>query len=367
MSMQLIYLTSGCILLFGLLTMTSGKVLAEEQTNVGNNVFERPAYLDPEHKKQMALANSLKAHETVWLDVSYPDVSESIKVLAITNPSLIAEKQGAILFLHDKEQHADWPEIIHPLRKSLPKAGWFTLSVSLPDETRVALPSRELDPKAFDQLIISESLKKNLDSGVRNRQDPESSLNENQSSTGEADTETVPVEQSSEDSESVDIDLAVANNEPDLNKIPYDVRVLKHIEKAYEYLQSQSFQNIVIIAYRHSAEQVLQYVKAHSGEISSPGLALIFIEPVIPEAYLIDISEWLGKDFPVPILDIINKNNQQAGQDAEVRRLSLLRSGAKEYKQLHITITNNEIFDESLSKRIKLWLDTNAPGMKIGP
>ena len=130
-----------CLSLIGLIFLA--QVLHAEETGAENLVeqeqnMQRAAYLDPELKKQQALADTLKAHEIVWLDVSYPDIAETRKVLAIAHPPLISDKQGAILFLHDKEQHADWPEVIHPLRMNLPKNGWYTLSLSLPDETRLS-------------------------------------------------------------------------------------------------------------------------------------------------------------------------------------------------------------------------------------
>jgi hypothetical protein len=368
--MRKIWFSLGLFLLSnGVLFGGSGYVMAAPETSTEitpSQESERAAYLDPEQKKQAALAETLKEHELVWLDVNYPDVPEVRKVLAIAKPSLIAEKQGAILLIHDKEQHADWPEIIHPLRTILPKYGWFTLSVNLPDETRIKLPEREIEAKTFDQLVMSASMKSNMESGVRVRKELEGKNESTQQATTETASADMPNEPAVDNAESVDIDLAAAKKRLDLNKIPYDIRALKHIEKAYAYLQSESYQNIVIITYGQSAELAVQYLKAHQGEISSPGFALILIEPSLPEAYLLDLSEWIGKDFRAPVLDIIDKNNLQAVQKAEYRRMSALRAGAQQYKQLFLTVNNNDIFDESLSRRIRSWLESNAPGMQIG-
>jgi hypothetical protein len=337
----------------------------EEETNNKSEHSERAAYLDPELKQQMALAKTLKAHEIVWLEVSYPDIVDTRKVLAISSPSLIAEKKGAVLLLHDKEQHADWPEVIHPLRKKLPKSGWFTLSVNLPDETRVQIPERSLQVKAFDQVLMSASLKSNLESGARTRNKP---VENEPAESVESDTLkteiTAPAQ--SNDEESVDIDLAAEQKRPDLNKIPYAVRSLSHMEKAYEYLQSQNYQNVVVIAYGHSAELAFQYIKDHQTEVNSPGFALVLIEPFLPESYLIDLSEWLGKDFKAPILEIIDRNNMKAVEDAENRKYSVLRTGAKQYRQILLSVSNNDIYDENLTRRVRAWLDASAPGLEVG-
>jgi hypothetical protein len=44
-----------------------------------------------------------------------------------------ADNTGHILLLHDARQHPDWPQVIRPLRLALPKFGWTTFSIELPD------------------------------------------------------------------------------------------------------------------------------------------------------------------------------------------------------------------------------------------
>jgi len=358
--MQKTVLLLALISLISVLNIALAESEKEADTNKASS-SERAAYLDPEQKNQMALANALKYYETVWLDVNYPDIPDARKVLAIASPSLIADKKGAILLLHDTEQHADWPEVIRPLRKNLPKSGWFTLSVNLPDETRAGAPERVLEAKEFDQVMMSTSLKSNLDSGVRIRQE---SKEKEGSEPEDSDVPTAPLAdlEQSNDGESVDIDLAEVK-QPDLNKIPYDIRSLSHIEKAYEYLQSQNYQNIVLIAYGQSAKLAFQYIKAHQAEANSPGFTLILIEPTLPQAYLLDLSEWLGKGFKAPILEIIDRRDTE---EAESRRFAVLRTGAEQYRQTFLNINNNEIFDENLSRRVRAWLDASAPGLEVG-
>ncbi len=42
------------------------------------------------------------------------------------------ESRGGIIFIHDLDGHADWPDVISPLRQALPRYGWHTLSIQLP-------------------------------------------------------------------------------------------------------------------------------------------------------------------------------------------------------------------------------------------
>ena len=40
--------------------------------------------------------------------------------------------RGAVILLHGRGFHADWPETINPLRTALSEQGWHTLSLQMP-------------------------------------------------------------------------------------------------------------------------------------------------------------------------------------------------------------------------------------------
>ena len=42
------------------------------------------------------------------------------------------EPAGAIIFLHGRGMHPDWPQVIQPLRNLFPSKGWATLSLQMP-------------------------------------------------------------------------------------------------------------------------------------------------------------------------------------------------------------------------------------------
>ncbi len=72
------------------------------------------------------LASRLNPGEALWLD------TEQDKFLAVYTPNLNGHPKGGTVILHDANGHPDWPNVIRPLRKSLPLYGWATLSVQLP-------------------------------------------------------------------------------------------------------------------------------------------------------------------------------------------------------------------------------------------
>ncbi|MET0066787.1 MAG: alpha/beta fold hydrolase [Candidatus Thiodiazotropha sp.] len=66
------------------------------------------------------------AGEAVWLD------AEGTRFLGIHSPSDRNPALGGVILLHDAGTHADWHEVIHPLRLALAEQGWNTLSLQLP-------------------------------------------------------------------------------------------------------------------------------------------------------------------------------------------------------------------------------------------
>jgi len=52
--------------------------------------------------------------------------------LSIYTPSATDKTAGAVILLHCRGAHPDWPQVIQPLRSQLPGKGWATLSLQMP-------------------------------------------------------------------------------------------------------------------------------------------------------------------------------------------------------------------------------------------
>lgn len=59
-------------------------------------------------------------------------VADGQKFLAIYTPEATSKLLGTVILLHGQGVHPDWPQVISPLRKSLPEQGWATLSLQMP-------------------------------------------------------------------------------------------------------------------------------------------------------------------------------------------------------------------------------------------
>lgn len=78
------------------------------------------------------LANTLEPSQVLWLN------DDQNRFLTIFTPDQSGQPKGAVVILHDADSHPDWPEVIRPLRSSLPLHGWATIAVQLPQLDAIA-------------------------------------------------------------------------------------------------------------------------------------------------------------------------------------------------------------------------------------
>lgn len=81
---------------------------------------------DYERRVVTGLVENRAAGETVWLKANGDEF------LALFSMAAGGDGEKAAIILHSMGTHADWPEIISPLRSALPRRGWSTLSLQLP-------------------------------------------------------------------------------------------------------------------------------------------------------------------------------------------------------------------------------------------
>ncbi len=79
-----------------------------------------------EQKISRQLVESLGSDDEFWLR------SGNTEFLGLYRDYETDQPQGAVILVHGMGAHADWPEVIRPLRMSLPKIGWATLSIQMP-------------------------------------------------------------------------------------------------------------------------------------------------------------------------------------------------------------------------------------------
>ncbi len=111
------------------------------------------------------IIDKVDASESLWLET----VDNSF--LALFNLHKEGEVKDAAIILHSIGGHADWPEVVSPLRNILPEFGWATFSIQLPmispennieeygntfQETnqRIISSIKELQRRGFSRIVI---------------------------------------------------------------------------------------------------------------------------------------------------------------------------------------------------------------------
>ena len=74
-----------------------------------------------------AIARGTGDDTVVWLE------AEGTRFLALDRAPGRGPVRGTVLLAHAPGQHADWPEVMRPLRTGLAEDGWRTLSVQMPE------------------------------------------------------------------------------------------------------------------------------------------------------------------------------------------------------------------------------------------
>ncbi len=82
--------------------------------------------IDKEKRWAEQLQDQLVVGEPVRLTAEQQDF------FALYTPTVGKVQRGGVILLHGLGAHPDWPDVISPLRKNLPDAGWSTLSIQLP-------------------------------------------------------------------------------------------------------------------------------------------------------------------------------------------------------------------------------------------
>lgn len=101
------------------------------------------ANLSREQRISEGLEATVSAGSPVWLEAG------PVRFLALYLESAEPMRYGGVILLHDSDAHADWHEVINPLRIHLAKRGWDTLSIQVP------LAEDSSDPAVSDSLIAS--------------------------------------------------------------------------------------------------------------------------------------------------------------------------------------------------------------------
>lgn len=260
-----------------------------------------------------ALSNQLTAEEQQQLQAG----AESF--LALWLPANSAEPEGLIILLPGDGESADWPQVIAPLRRKLPDAGWSTLSLTLPDPQAATIPPRPAEPATSPE------------------------------------TATPPTEEGAQPA--ADTESATAQAQPADTSLPpasHEQRVLARLDAALEAARLQQPKRLILLGHGTGAYWAARYIaEKKPSDIAN----LLLVAAAAPQ----DSDESLTKaivDLKLATGDFYYKDQAPDRQAALHRMQAGKRQEHPAYVQIGMKALpgNPDIESEQLFRRIRGWL-----------
>ncbi|WP_447588783.1 alpha/beta hydrolase family protein [Aquipseudomonas campi] len=274
---------------------------------------ERPALEERSAEGAMALERRLPATEQQLLG------AEDETFLALWKPANVGDATGVVILIPATGEHADWPNVIGPLRSKLPDAGWSSLSLTLPD------PAPALDTTPL------------TDTGAPDGNDGPSTT---------ADTGTAP---------------ATSDNPQSSVKDPA-TRILARIEAGIAFAEQQQAKEIVLLGHGDGAYWAARFLAERK---PAKVKHLLVIAAQVPTGAKPSLEE-LIPGLRLSTGDLYYKE-LNADRSAASRRLQASkRLQHPTYIQVGLTTLpgNQDAEQEQLYRRARGWLDKVLPAAK---
>jgi hypothetical protein len=336
-----------------------------------NPIPQPPTVIDPpvpdiEKRAMELLAAKASPESVVWLQA----LDETF--LALYEPDITGNPQGAVLILHAEGQHANWPNTIEVIRTTLPEYGWATLATTLPAPDRAPVPKRDLPTRPVKVKAAGAETTAETDTTDKKAaaettaQRPETEEIYDSADNGLSGGEAKPIPAPGPNIVDTD-DIPVAS--------PAEVRASQRIGAALTYLNDQGQFNIVLVGDGMGAARGGDFVMAippatpqtPDEKPIKPIRAMVIINARnhVP-ASDIDLPKALF-DPEIPTLDIYFGTDVRDPTEAEQRRKFARRQGFEVYQQLRLPeIANNRMLGENrLARRVRGFLSKHAKGAKV--
>ncbi|MGH1439197.1 MAG: DUF3530 family protein [Cellvibrionaceae bacterium] len=303
------------------------------------------------------LGEYLSEDSLIWLNTEFG------RFLSVWQKDRSGDPKGALLIIHAEGEHPAWPNTTKPLHDTLPDAGWATLAISFPAPDERKVPQRTFPTKA-KRIIQSEEDESNEES--------EGGENSDEQAKTAAIAEDEPAEKK-------EVALpapapAIQADEPE--KPSAELVTEKRLEAALQFLHDQGQFNLIVLGSGSGAIRAHDFIDKITPKIDNPKLkaklerpirAMVIVNarnrlPIMEEAY----QNWFS-DPEIPVLDIFVQDNYRNKVEAKKRKVLARQKKVVTYKQVRLNSINPEKSwnENSLSRRIRSFLDTNAVGIEV--
>lgn len=285
---------------------TEAPAVANETSSSARS-SEAPIYPSRDIRDKTLLANAID-DEAQWLE------TEHGKILALYRPTEAKVTRGVLILFHAAENPQLWPPMLENLRANLPRYGWETLALSLPQKYPAAIPTR-----------------------------PSSSAASASSASAEATAETAettnPATQENAVASSTE---AASSSSAASSTVPRDLLIETYVNAAFAFLEEKGQLNRVILVDNSAAYQVLQKLipqaqenKRDKDTLDGPLQALVITNLQQQEPINKSELEAIFSSEKLPVQDIFfAPDNAEQTESRELHRAVAMRKKVDSYQQI---------------------------------
>lgn len=308
-----------------------------------------PPTISIKERDSKLLADALE-DESNWLDTAYG------KILTLYKPTESSDTKGALLLLHASEAPQFWPPELENLRTKLPKFGWETLAVSLPQKSQIPPPPRA----AANQETQVDTA---IDEAASSAEDESASSTETNNETGadaiESERENTP-----------------KTSDDEIKIVPREELIKANLLAAIKFLNQKGQYNLVVLVDNSSLYWSMQLLspeiktnRLDAKTVDGPLQALIVFNLQANEPLTKEELEASFNQPQLPILDIfLAPNSLNNNSTADLHRAVALRHKIQQYQQLTAQPLPSSMIpsaDTYLLGRIRGFMNREAKGAEI--
>ena len=281
---------------------------ASSETSSSSKSSEAPLYESRDIRDKTLLAKAVK-DEAQWLE------TEHGKILALYRPTEAKVTRGVLILFHAAENPQLWPSMLENLRANLPRYGWETLALSLPQKYPAAIPERPSSSSASASSASTEA-----EAGAPDAAAP--AAEENTAAASSADTSSSSSAASS--------------------TVPRDLLIETYVNAAFTFLEEKGQLNRVILVDNSSAYQVLQKLisqvqenKRNEDTLDGPLQALVITNLQQQEPLnKLELETIFGAE-KLPVQDIFfAPDNAEQSESRDLHRAVAMREKVDSYQQI---------------------------------
>lgn len=305
---------------------------ANDNAQSSTSSSEVPLYESRDMRDKTLIANAA-GEQAQWLDTEYG------KLLAFYRPTEAKKTHGVLILFHSAEDPQTWPPILENLRANLPRYGWETLAVTLPQKYPQPVPARA------------------------------------SSASASSSSETAPGAEPPAPAENAQPAAAQASSSSS-SRVPRETLVAAYVQAALKFLQEKGQFNAVFLVDNSSADLVLQQLLPQIKEnpkdpstIDGPIQALVITNLQSQEQLTTSELTSIFANKQLPVLDVFfNPDDAEQDKARDLHRAVAMRQKLDNYYQASLDSQPKIVETDPrsfLAARVRGFMQKHASGTEL--